>query len=174
MAQKENNVMDEVIEQMKKEVEELEEKKLELKKTRKERTKKIKKTEDEEVKKRKCKLCGELKEPEKFVIDRKLDNGKIRFKTKCLDCYKEISKKYYAEKKEKILNDMSKINEKKKKTYSYNIKFNDIDDLNKQMETLKDKLDNKELIEIKKPFKQRKRKGDNGGGSNSSPVILTN
>ena len=166
-------VIDEV-ETIKKEVEELENKKAELKKTRKERTKKIKKTEDEEVKKRKCKLCGELKEPEKFVVDRKLADGKIRFKTKCLDCYKEISKKYYAEKKEKILHEMSKINELKKKKFSYNIKFNSIDDLDKQIENLKNKLDNNELVEIKKPFKQRKRKWDNGGGSNSSPVILTN
>lgn len=161
------------IEEMKKEVEKLEELKKELKKTKKERTKKIKKTEDE-VKMRKCKLCGEDKTEDKFVVDRKLADGKIRFKTKCLDCYKEISKKYYQEKRDKILNDVNKINEKKKKKFSYNIKFNNLDDLTKQVELLKEKLKNQEILEIKKEFKPRKRKDFNGGGSNSPPAIDNN
>ncbi len=113
-----------------------------------------------------------MKEPEKFVVDRKLDNGKIRFKTKCLDCYKEISKKYYQNKREKILEDMNKINDKKKKMYSYNIKFNDINDITKAIEVIKEKFNNQELLDIKKPYKPRKRKEFNGGGSNSPPATI--
>jgi hypothetical protein len=161
------------IEEMKKEVEKLEELKQELKKTKKERTKKIKKTEDE-VKLRKCKLCGENKTEDKFVVDRKLADGKIRFKTKCLDCYKEISKKYYQEKRDKILDDMNKINDKKKKQFAYNLKFNNLEDLTKQVELLKEKFNNKEVLEIKKEYKPRKRKDFGGNGGPNSPPATDN
>ena len=89
----ENINIDQEIEEIKKEIIELNDVKQVLKKGR--GRPKIIKKENNEEKKRKCKICNVEKNVDSFVVDRKLDNGQIRFKTKCLDCYKVLSKQYY-------------------------------------------------------------------------------
>ena len=148
-----------------------------LKKLRKEKTNKIKIEKKDEIKLKKCKLCGIEKELDKFALDRVIDNKTIRLKTKCLDCYKVISSKYYNDKKEKILKKIHDVSENKKKKYQVNIVFNDIKDLEKNLELIKSKFNNNdnldELLIKRKEYKPRGKKPNNGG-NNSPPVMISN
>jgi len=148
-----------------------------LKKLKKEKTNKIKIEKKVEVKLKKCKLCGIEKELDKFALDRVIDNKTIRLKTKCLDCYKVISSKYYNDKKEKILKKIHDVSEKKKKKYEINLTFNDINDLEKSLEGIKLKFNNNDnlddLLIKRKEYKPRGKKPNNGG-NNSPPVMNTN
>jgi len=148
-----------------------------LKKLRKEKTNKIKIEKKDEIKLKKCKLCGIEKELDKFALDRVIDNKTIRLKTKCLDCYKVISSKYYNDKKEKILKKIHDVSENKKKKYQVNIIFNDIKDLEKNLELIKSKFNNNdnldELLIKRKEYRPRGKKPNNGG-NNSPPVMNTN
>ena len=57
-----------------------------------------------------CKDCQMDKPLDEFVINYTYkcrndeEKKSIKFKNKCLECYKEISKKYYADNKERVLN----------------------------------------------------------------------
>ena len=118
-----------------------------LKKLRKEKINKIKIEKKDEIKLKKCKLCGIEKELDKFALDRVIDNKTIRLKTKCLDCYKVISSKYYNDKKEKILKKIHDVSENKKKKYQVNIIFNEIKDLEKNLELIKSKFINNDSLD---------------------------
>ena len=148
-----------------------------LKKLRKEKTNKIKIEKKDEIKLKKCKLCGIEKELDKFALDRVIDNKTIRLKTKCLDCYKVISSKYYNDKKEKILKKIHDVSENKKKKYQVNIFFNDIKDLEKNLELIKSKFYNNDnlddLLIKRKEYKPRGKKPNNGG-NNSPPAMNSN
>jgi len=148
-----------------------------LKKLRKEKINKIKIEKKDEIKLKKCKLCGIEKELDKFALDRVIDNKTIRLKIKCLDCYKVISSKYYNDKKEKILKKIHDVSENKKKKYQVNIIFNDIKDLEKNLELIKSKFINNdsldELLIKRKEYKPRGKKPNNGG-NNSPPVMISN
>ena len=144
----------------------------------KDQLKKIKIEKKVEVKLKKCKLCGIEKELDKFALDRVIDNKTIRLKTKCLDCYKVISSKYYNDKKAKTWKKIHDDSEKKKKKYEINLTFNDINDLEKSLEGIKLKFNNNDnlddLLIKRKEYKPRGKKPNNGGGNNIPPAMNSN
>jgi hypothetical protein len=121
-----------------------------LKNTKNEKSKIIKKSSIKDNNKKTCKICKIEKNKNEFVIDRIVRDKEVRFKTKCLDCYKEISKKYYEEKKQKVLENIKKAKELKRKTFTIKIDFNDLIDLDIQIDKLKQKFNDNSLDFIKK------------------------
>jgi hypothetical protein len=78
---------------------------------------------------------------------------------------------------EEILKKIHDVSENKKKKYQVNIIFNDIKDLEKNLELIKSKFINNdsldELLIKRKEYKPRGKKPNNGG-NNSPPVMISN
>ena len=126
---------------------------------------------------KKCKVCLEDKPLNEFVINysyntKKGDTQSIKFKNKCLICYKDVSKNYYKENKERVLDMLAKKYEKNiKQKYSVKINFNTLDDLILEFDKLKDQFTKGEIKEvIRKP---KKKKSGDGGGQMGSPNTST-
>jgi len=113
-------------------------------------TKKLKKEKPPKTTK-KCKICNEEKPIEEFVINKTVEiNRKVYFKSKCLDCYKKISKEYY----EKNLKN-NKIRYHKKKNFTVKIKYSNLEELEQEYKKLREKflLENQILL-VDDPLKQ--------------------
>ncbi len=122
-----------------------------------------------------CKICNIEKNLNEFVVNETLGLDRpIRMKNRCLLCYQKVSKNYYRDNKEKVLEFHKKLYESKKKKYSIVLKFNDITELTNEFNKLKDKLENNKMEEIKQRiYKKKSRDGGNAGGSPNSPVSET-
>ena len=67
-------------------------------------------TMDEENRKfkKQCIICKEEKPIESFAVNYKYKgNNIVKFKNKCLECYKELSKEYYKNNRERLLEQLS-------------------------------------------------------------------
>ncbi len=121
-----------------------------------------------------CKDCKLEKQLDQFVINYTYNSKKegekksIKFKNRCLECYRNLSKKYYADNKERVLNMMANKYEKiNNKIYSVKLNFNTIEDM--EIEFKKAKLQFlKGEVKVKKERKNKKKLGD--GGESGSPA----
>lgn len=118
------------------------------------------KIDDKEESIRICKYCNVEKPIELFAVSQ-TKNLKIYRKFQCLECQKIKSKEYYDNYKEKVLKKIKdKYEKEQKKHYTYIIKFNNINDIDIEVNKLKENFNNG-LIEMKKPNKIKKNKIDN-------------
>ena len=107
-----------------------------------------------------CKICKIEKPLNEMVINETFGLDRpVRMKNKCLECYKKVSKDYYRDNKKKVLEFHKKIYDNNRKKYSVILKFNNIDDLTNEYNKLKQKLENNQMIEVKK--RTHKKKSDN-------------
>ena len=119
-----------------------------------------------------CKICKIEKPLNEMVINETLGIDRpVKMKNKCLDCYKQVSKDYYRDNKQKVLEFHKKVYEQNKKKYSIIVKFNNITELTIEYNKLKDKLENDQL-EVKQ--RTYKKKGGNGGNEGGSPISPAN
>jgi len=119
-----------------------------------------------------CKICKVEKPLKDMVINEMLGLDRpIKMKNKCLDCYKQVSKDYYRDNKQKVLDFHKKLYEQSKKKYSVIIKFNDVNDLTNEYIKLKEKLENNQMSDVKlKTYKKKSGDGGSEGGSSNSTV----
>ncbi len=90
-------------------------------------------------------------------------------KNRCLDCYKDLSKKYYANNKERVLNMLANKYEKLvKQKYTVKLNFNTIEEMELEFNKAKEQFIKGELKEIKR--KSKKKSGDGGGSPASENV----
>ena len=109
-----------------------------------------------------CKICKIEKPLNDMVINETLGIDRpVKMKNRCLECYKQISKDYYRDNKQKVLEFHKKLYEQNKKKYSVIVKFNDVNELTNEYNKLKDKLENNKINEIKQ--KTYKKKSSDGG-----------
>ena len=128
---------------------------------------------------KKCKICEEMKPLDEFVINyhytsKKGETQSIKFKNKCLNCYRIKSNEYYKEHKIKVLECIKiKYEKNSKKKYNVKLNFNTIEEMQKSFDDAKEQFLKGELIEVTR--KSKKKSGDGGGnGSPSSPLINSN
>jgi len=95
-----------------------------------------------------CKVCNISKPLDDYPLN-KIINNRIYRKNICLDCKKLESKNYYHSNKEKILKSIKTKSDSLVKNYVYTIKFNDINDLDNEINKLKHNFLNN-LVEFKK------------------------
>lgn len=133
-------------------------------------TKRIKLIKDDENNRilKCCKVCKEYKILEEFVINQTTDDKKIIRKNICLLCKQIESKVYYHNNKEKIskyLKDKVIANHKK---YEYTFKFNELEDLEKQFDILKQNFikDNLMFKKTERKKYERKIKPNNENNNN--------
>ena len=124
---------------------------------------------------KKCILCKIEKPLDEFVINYKYNSKKegekssIKFKNKCLNCYKETSKKYYEENKKRVLDMLANKYEKViKKKYNIKINFNTLEELENEFNILKEQFLKGEVKEVKRKSKKDKKGGDGGSPANTS------
>ena len=113
-----------------------------------------------------CKLCSLEKPIEEFAVNYKYKgNNSLKFKNKCLNCYKAISKEYYKNNKEKLLKQLAtKYDITKHKKYTVKLNFNSLEELEREFEKAKEQFNKGEIQEVKK-----KAKKDTDGGNSGSP-----
>ena len=121
------------------------------------------------------KICNIEKNLNEFVVNETLGLDRpIRMKNRCLECYKKVSKNYYRDNKEKVLEFHKKLYEGKKKKYSVMFKFNDVTELTNEYNKIKEKLENNQMTEVKqRTYKKKSGDGGNQGGSSNSPASET-
>ena len=135
-------------------------------------------TMDEENRKYKkdCVICKQEKPIESFAVNYKYKgNNSVKFKNKCLECYKELSKEYYKNNRERLLEQLStKYDSTKFEKYVVKLTFNSIEELEDEFKIAKEQFLKGELKEVYR-IKRKKRSsgGDSGNnGGSSSPVII--
>ena len=133
-------------------------------------------TMDEEKRKfkKQCIICKEEKPIESFAVNYKYKgNNSVKFKNKCLECYKELSKEYYKNNRERLLEQLStKYDSTKFKKYVVKLTFNSIEELEDEFKIAKEQFLKGELKEVYR-IKRKKRSsgGDSGNnGGSSSPA----
>jgi hypothetical protein len=114
-------------------------------KTRKPYTKKPKDLKETKV----CKLCNIEKPLNEFVINQININRQPTLKNKCLLCYQEMSKKYYSENKDRVKQLVKDNYINNKKHYKVAIKFNTLEEFNKQLNIIMDKLKDNQWEDFK-------------------------
>ena len=126
---------------------------------------------------KKCKDCQIDKPLDEFVINYTYkcrndeEKKSIKFKNRCLECYKKISKKYYADNKERVLNMIATKYEKlKKQKYSVKFNFNTLEEMEIEFNKAKEQFLKGELKEIKRKPKKKSGNGGNEGGSSNNSV----
>ena len=121
---------------------------------------------------RECKICLIEKPINELVISHDLGPDRPpRFKKLCLECQKNLSKRYYKEKKPKILEAIKIKTDTDKKKFNIQVKFNNIEELKNKMNLIKNNLENNIIIEEIKQRKPRTKK-NNGGGNGNAPAAI--
>jgi hypothetical protein len=133
-------------------------------------------TMDEENRKYKkdCVICKQEKPIESFAVNYKYKgNNSVKFKNKCLDCYKEMSKEYYRNHKEKLLEQLAtKYENTKRKKYYVKLNFNSLEELENEFEKAKEQFIKGEIKEVYRNKKNKKGSGGDGGNSGDSGVSI--
>ena len=129
---------------------------------------------------KKCRDCQTEKTLDQFVINYTYNSKKneekksIKMKNKCLDCYKDLSKKYYASNKERVLNMLANKYEKLiKQKYTVKLNFNTIEEMELEFNKAKEQFLKGEIKEVKRKNKKKTGDGGNQGGSSNSPASET-
>jgi len=98
-------------------------------------------------------ICRECKIEKQFidlVVSHEYGPDKeLVMKKLCLECQKNLSKKYYKEKKVKILKEIKTKYDNNKNKFNIQIKFNDINDFDNKIKIIREKLENDLISEIK-------------------------
>ncbi len=122
------------------------------------RVKTIKTIRNKDPNKKICRVCKIEKDISELIMNDVSKTGTILMKNLCKECQKVKSKNYYKLNSEKVLKHIKeKYDKEVKKNYSYLVKFNNLDDIEKEFNQLKQNFISG-LIDIKKTIRNKKEK----------------